>query len=436
MSRYSGGDRAFPPSTVQWVPAQTTDDAAPLTASPTKGIVPLSFRGVSSVAIELGRAVGKCYGPGSGQASQPGREGIMRVAIVGCGQIADAHVQQVRRIAGTEVVAVCDLDPHMAEQLAARFRIPAHYTDVDVMLAETRPNVVHVTTPPSSHLPIGRLVLAHGAHAYIEKPLTETVAQAEELEDLAKRAGRVFCVGHSYAFEAPFLRLAEGHAGGLLGDIVHIDAVMGYSLSGPFGAAMMGDPTHWVHSLPGGIAQNNISHPLSWLLPYLRDARPSVNARGFRWRTEVFGDARDRFYDEVRVLLSGQAVTAAVTFTCSARPAHLSATFYGTKAHARVSVNGRTLHLVHGGRLPGPFAKLEWAFRDTQEARRELLRHVGSLMCADLHFFEGLHELIRRFYSAIAGKSDMPISMPEAIRTTRIIEDIFESCAQSGASVP
>ena len=52
-----------------------------------------------------------------------------RVALVGCGQIADAHLQQIKRIPRAETVAVCDLEPLLARQAAERFHVPAQFTE-------------------------------------------------------------------------------------------------------------------------------------------------------------------------------------------------------------------------------------------------------------------------------------------------------------------
>jgi predicted dehydrogenase len=117
---------------------------------------------------------------------------------------------------------------------------------------------------------------------------------------------------------------------------------MGYSLTGPFGALVMGDPGHWVHRLPGGLAQNNISHPLSMLLPFLPDERPRVWAQGLRRRGERFGDARDHFHDELRVALEGARGTASLVFSCRTRPLQLYVTVHGTKAQATASIDGRS----------------------------------------------------------------------------------------------
>ena len=81
---------------------------------------------------------------------------MLRVAIVGCGKIADAHASQIQRIKGCEIVGVCDREELMARQLAERFRIGRYFDDLTALLRETRPQVVHITTPPQSHTAIAR----------------------------------------------------------------------------------------------------------------------------------------------------------------------------------------------------------------------------------------------------------------------------------------
>ena len=103
---------------------------------------------------------------------------MLRIAIVGCGKIADAHAAQIRRIEGCDIVAVCDREPLMAKQLAERFSIPQHFSDVGPLLAGAKPDVVHITTPPASHFPIARQCLQAGCHVYVEKPFTLEVAEA------------------------------------------------------------------------------------------------------------------------------------------------------------------------------------------------------------------------------------------------------------------
>src|SRR6202035_2448620 len=71
-------------------------------------------------------------------------ERMLKVAIVGCGKIADSHASQIQRIKGCEIVGVCDGEPLMALQLSKRFPIKQHFSDLMQLLEEARPDVVHI----------------------------------------------------------------------------------------------------------------------------------------------------------------------------------------------------------------------------------------------------------------------------------------------------
>src|SRR5437763_15650409 len=103
------------------------------------------------------------------QAAGRGRH-MLKVAIVGCGKIADAHASQIQRIKGCEIVGVCDREPLMARQLFERFPVAHYFDDLSKLLSVVRPDVVHITTPPESHFDIARTCLARGCHVYVEKP--------------------------------------------------------------------------------------------------------------------------------------------------------------------------------------------------------------------------------------------------------------------------
>ena len=151
---------------------------------------------------------------------------MLRVAIVGCGKIADQHVLAIQRIAGSRVVAVCDREPLMAQQLAERFAIEGCFADVGEMLSVARPDVVHVTTPPQSHHDLAAQCLQAGSHVYLEKPFTVTASEAARLIALAQRCERLIMAGHNYQFDFPMLQLRRLIDDGLLGarDMLDHDA--------------------------------------------------------------------------------------------------------------------------------------------------------------------------------------------------------------------
>lgn len=368
---------------------------------------------------------------GEGTAREGGGGDGIPVAIVGCGQIADAHVQQARR-AGARVVAVCDASPHLAEQAAARHGVPAWFTDLDALLEAARPAVVHVTTPPATHLPLARRALEAGAHVYVEKPLTVDGAEAAALAAAAAATGRLVCAGHNLLLDPVFQRLRAAVDAGLLGELVHVDAMMGYDLSGPFGAVLLGDPGHWLHALPGGLAHNNLPHPVSLVLALLGPPT-EVRASGMRLRPERFGDARDRFHDEVRIALAFPRATASIQLSCRVRPVQLTLAVHGTRRSALVSLDARTLRLAEGSALPGPFQKVDWARRDAVAAGRELLGRASDLLAARLHYFEGLRALLAGFYAAARGAGALPVPLDEARAVVEVMDRVFEGCQAADA---
>src|SRR5256884_7838894 len=143
---------------------------------------------------------------------------LLRVAIVGCGKIADAHAAQIRRLEGCDLVGVCDREELMARQLAERFKAERYFDDLGRLLEEGKPDVVHITTPPQSHFEIARQCLEHGCHVYVEKPFTLQTSDAEKLVRLATEKGLKLTVGHDDQFSHVARRLrktvSEGYLGG------------------------------------------------------------------------------------------------------------------------------------------------------------------------------------------------------------------------------
>jgi predicted dehydrogenase len=73
---------------------------------------------------------------------------MLRIAIVGCGKIADQHVPAIRRVPDCQIVSLCDQELLMARQLGERFGVSNCFSDLGKMLIETAPDAVHITTPP------------------------------------------------------------------------------------------------------------------------------------------------------------------------------------------------------------------------------------------------------------------------------------------------
>ena len=371
----------------------------------------------------------------------------LKVAIVGCGKIADGHVEEIQKMpAAARVVAVCDLELLMAEQIAVRYGVPAHYDDLDALLAREKPDVVHITTPPGSHLALAKKAIDAGAHVYVEKPLTLRYADSRALVEYAQAARKQLTIGYSYLFDPPALAMREMIARGVLGDPVHVESFYGYNLGGPFGAAIMGDAGHWVHRLPGKLVHNNLDHVLYKLPEFLPDDRGEeafaadplgglrVIANGWARRAKRHGDARDDLVDELRLSILGGPVSVYGTFSSHIKPTGHFARVYGTKNTLHVDYVMRTVTLDAQSHLPSAIGRLVPAFAQGAQFLREGGKNLGRFARSDFHYFSGMNRLFAMFYESIVTGGPPPIPYRDILRISAIMDEVFRQVPQGGAS--
>jgi predicted dehydrogenase len=346
----------------------------------------------------------------------------IRVALVGCGQIADAHLQQIARIPFADVVAVCDVYQDLADQAAARFNVPQTFVDADRMFAETQPDVVHITTPAHTHRALALLAIQAGVHAYVEKPFTLDADEAVEVVAAAEANQRLLCVGHDQSFDPMWREVLDVCRRGELGTVQHVESVLAYPLQGQFGRHVVSDPQHWVRRLPGGLFHNTISHPLYRITDLMPDEYPDV------WAT-WFSRSRDvPIPTELRAQLRGRDVTATLLFLSSTRPMQRISRIYGTQGGLEVDFDSQLIRRSRDRLLPGAFEKLQAPLRHLHEAARNVARNLGRFARSDLHYFAGMKRLFELFYTAILTGGTPPISHAEIQRVTRIMDEIFDCC--------
>lgn len=126
----------------------------------------------------------------------------VRVAVIGVGYLGRFHAQKYAQLAECELVAVVDARQEAREAVAQEVGAQA-LAEYRGLLGEV--DAVSIVTPTAAHFPIAREFLESGAHVLVEKPITETPAQARELIDLAAQRGRILQVGHLERFNSAIL---------------------------------------------------------------------------------------------------------------------------------------------------------------------------------------------------------------------------------------
>jgi predicted dehydrogenase len=354
----------------------------------------------------------------------------LKVALVGCGQIADAHLQEIPHAGRAAVVAVCDRHKDLADQAAGRFGVGATYGDVGLMLAEARPDVVHITTPPQSHRPLALQALAAGANVYVEKPFAVDLDEAESILSAAEANGRLVCVGHDQLLDPVWLECKRRIGSGEIGRVVHVESIQGYDMRGPFGRAIATDPDHWVRRLPGGLFQNVMSHALYRITDLIPGPAPRV------WADWFGGEDSGALPTELRVALRWPDATGSLVFSSAARPVRRVARVLGTHGGIEVDLDIRTLRRDPSPGLPGAFAKVEGPLRQLAEAARNSARSVRQFARYEQSFFLGMRGLFAAFYKAILDGSAPPIPYGEIRRDTAIMDAAFARCRRGWGDEP
>lgn len=352
---------------------------------------------------------------------------MLNVAIVGCGKIADAHAFQIQRIAGCQIVAVCDTEPLMARQLAERFQVTRHFTDLAELLNESKPDVVHITTPPESHFKIATMCLEHGCHIYVEKPFTLNYPDAQRLIALAEEKQLKVTAGHDAQFGHAARRMRSLVQSGYLGGPpVHMESYYCYELGDSgYVRALLNDRQHWVRRLPGKLLHNIISHGVAKVAEFLTIDSPEVMAHGFvSPLLKRMGESE--IIDELRVIISEEErTTAYFTFSSQMRPSLHQLRVFGPKNGFILDQDQETLIKLRGGRRKSYLEKFIPPVNMAQQYLGNLMQNARSFLDRDFHMTAGMHYLIESFYRSITHDTPVPLPYREILLTAKIMDDIF-----------
>lgn len=356
---------------------------------------------------------------------------MLKVAIVGCGRIADSHAAQIQRIKGSKIVGVCDREPLMARQLFERFPVGGYFGDLQQLLQEARPDVVHITTSPESHFDIAKTCLEAGCHVYVEKPFTLNAGDARRIIEIAIRNGRKITAGHDDQFSHAARRMRSLVQSGYLGSApLHMESYYGYEIAKTgYAAAILADKRHWVRRLPGKLLQNIISHGIARIAEFFTTESPTVIAHGFA--SPILRDlGESELVDELRVIVSEKdSVTAYFTFSSQIRPSLHQFRVFGAKNGILMDQDNETLIRLRGGRFPSYVEKFAPSAIFAKQYLGNISGNLRKFLARDFHMKSGMKFLIESFHRSITEGTPLPIPYREIVLTARIMDDIFAQIA-------
>jgi len=130
----------------------------------------------------------------------------LRVGVVGAGYLGRFHVEKYARMDDVELVGVVDIDKSQAEEVAGRFNTKA-YPHHQYLFGKV--DAVSVVVPTPAHFSVAKDFLENNIDVLIEKPVSETTEQANELIDFAKSRSLIIQVGHLERFNPAVVALQD-----------------------------------------------------------------------------------------------------------------------------------------------------------------------------------------------------------------------------------
>jgi predicted dehydrogenase/nucleoside-diphosphate-sugar epimerase len=341
----------------------------------------------------------------------------LSVAVVGTGGMGRHHATVACRLTDrARLAAVCDADEARAREIADRVEGCVAYTNVETMLAEVRPDVVHVCTPPASHAPIARVALEAGAHIYVEKPFAESVDDARKLLHLAADRSLKVCAGHQVLFERP-ARIARELLP-RIGEVRHVDSFFAFRPAPRKDGRPQRTPSEQLLDI--------LPHPTYLLLEFMGGASKGSELSLDGLRVDETGALH-------AILSSGDAAGTLVA-TLEGRPVDSFLRIVGTRGTLMLDfVRGIVVPSFGTGttieKILDPYGRaMSLVFGSTGSLGRRFFGRQWS--------YPGLAELIGAFYDHIAGTGSAPLS-PESIeRTVEICERARTALDTQAAAAP
>ena len=336
----------------------------------------------------------------------------LKFGIVGCGGVAQKrHLPYLLKMKGVRVVALCDANVELAERVAREFGVAKFYADFSEMLKAEQMDVVNITVSPRAHAPLSIQALEAGCHVLVEKPIAESVKEADEVVDLARDKGLKLCVVHNNLFAPTVLKALDMIKKGNLGEVRGIDIKCPW----PRSNRELANRDHWYHKLPGGLFGEVLPHTIYLARAFMGEVEPvAVHPRKFTQYDWINSD-------ELRVILDSDSGVCTITISCSWAKNKVLIDIFGTK---------KSLHLDVINSVMTEFGYGEETYiSHVTENIRQGFQLLGGTAAAIFNVISGRyaagHEtLIRRFIQSMIEGTELPVTAEEGREVVRIVENI------------
>ena len=147
------------------------------------------------------------------------------IGVIGCGYWGPNLLRNFAENEAAQLRWICDTDEMRLTAMGRRYPAAQTTTDYQKLISDPELDAIAVVTPVATHYQIAKQALLAGKHVLVEKPLTATVREAEELIELAEKNRRALMVDHTFVYTGAVRRMKEILQSGELGDLLYFDSI-------------------------------------------------------------------------------------------------------------------------------------------------------------------------------------------------------------------
>jgi len=337
----------------------------------------------------------------------------IKVALVGCGYVANGHLRAWKGVPRARLIAVVDLNETIARHTAEIWNIPAHYTSLSDMMEHSKIDLVDICTPPQAHASLAVQAMEAGSNVLIEKPMTMTVKDAKKIVECQETTSMKAGVIHNWLFEPPVLEATSLTKKGFLGEITNVD-VEALSTKDD---SMAANEHHWCHSLPGGRFSEMLAHPIYLIRHFLGEVEVGDVL------VEKTGEYAWMRSDELCATFKvGRKLARAYASFNSPRDA-IFLNLYGKKAILKLDIiNATTSKLPK--RVTNRFSKVSDSLRQATQLMTSTAKNIAKITFG--RWRSGHEMYIKLFAQSLINDSEPPVTVEDGYRVVKVLEEMCE----------
>ena len=327
----------------------------------------------------------------------------LRVGVIGCGRISVMHFVSIGSIDEVELVACCDIKKERADAAAKEYGVKA-YTSYEEMLDTEKLDAVHLCLPHHLHCKVAIAAFERGVHVLTEKPMDIDYASAENAVKRAKELGVTFGVIFQCRYNNSAKLVKDAVTGGRLGKVISARSTLTWTRPDDYYASSDWKGT-WDKE-GGGVVIDQAIHSID-LTRWVIDSEVESVSCSMANRGHKLVDVED-------------SAEGLVTFKNGVRYGFYCMNNYGCDEPIEIRL------LCEKGRVVFGYDDALITYNDgtTESAHQD----ENKLSYKGGKDYWGIHHVkqIRQFYNALLGREELEISGEEALKTHKLIMDIYE----------